>query len=121
MIRLLASHSAAERIATATEFVRSFPTATELVLIGASRDSVDDLVRDLARSARATLGLHRFSLTQFAARLATLRLAEGGLTPNSAIGSEALAARASYEALFSKDLKYFAPIATCPGFARAVS
>jgi len=121
MIQLLASHSAAERIASATEFVRSFPAATELVLIGASRDSVDDLVRDLARSARATLGLHRFSLTQFAARLATLRLAGGGLTPNSAIGSEALAARASYEGLFRKNLKYFAPIATCPGFARAVS
>lgn len=55
MIQLLASHSAAERIASATEFVRSFPAATELVLIGASRDSVDDLVRGLARSARATL------------------------------------------------------------------
>jgi hypothetical protein len=39
MLRVLKSHSAAERIAAATEFVLSFPPATELLIIGASRDA----------------------------------------------------------------------------------
>jgi RecB family exonuclease len=121
MLRVLKTHSAADRIAAANEFVRSLPPATELILIGASRDAADDFVRDFARSAPATFGLHRFSLTQFVARLATVRLAGAGATPNSAVGSEALAARSTYEALSRNDLKYFAPIATFPGFARAVS
>jgi ATP-dependent helicase/nuclease subunit B len=121
MLRVLKSHSAADRVAAATEFVHSFPPATELVLIGASRDAMDDFVRSFAASVPATFGLHRFSLTQFAARLATARLAGSGIAPNSAVGAEALAARTAYEALTRGDLKYFEPIATFPGFARAVS
>jgi len=121
MPRVLQSPSAAERITAGVEFIRSFAAATELVLVGASRDAIDDLVRGLAHEMSATLGLHRFSLTQLAARLATPRLSGGGTTPNSAVGAEALAARSAYEALISKDLRYFAPIATFPGFARAAA
>jgi hypothetical protein len=44
MFHVLKSHSAAERLTAATEFVRSFPPATELLIIGASRDAVDDFV-----------------------------------------------------------------------------
>jgi hypothetical protein len=40
---------------------------------------VDDFVRELARSVQATFGLHRFSLTQLAARLAVGRLAGAGI------------------------------------------
>src|SRR5437762_1455746 len=98
MLRVLQSPSAAERIAAAAEFIRSFAAATELLLVGSCRDAVDDLVRRLARSAEATFGLHRFSFTQFAARLAIGRLAAGGVTPSSAVGAEALAVRAAYEA-----------------------
>src|SRR5215831_12188152 len=107
MLRILKSHSAADRIVAATEFVRSFPPATEVLLIGASRDAVDDFVRSFAGSVPATFGLHRFSLTQFAARLAAARLAGAGAAPNSAVGSEALAARTAYEAVVARDLKYF--------------
>jgi hypothetical protein len=64
MLRVLKSHSAAERIAAAVEFIRFFPPATELLIIGASRDVVDDFVRELAQSAQASFGLHRFSLTR---------------------------------------------------------
>ena len=93
MLRVLKSHSAAERIAAATEFVRSFPPTTELLIIGASRDAVDDFVRELALSVQATFGLHRFSRTQLAARLATGKLAMAEITPSSAVGAEALAVR----------------------------
>lgn len=113
------SHSAAERIEAVAGFVRSFPPATELVIVGASHDAVDDFIRSIASSTKATFGLHRFSLTQLAARLAIPRVSGAGSTPNSAVGAEALAARTAYEASIRNHLKYFAPIATFPGFARA--
>ncbi len=71
MLRVLKSHSAAERIAAAVEFIASFPPATELLLVGYSREGVDDLVSGFSQSQGATFGLHRFSLTQLAALIRT--------------------------------------------------
>src|SRR3984885_1653636 len=121
MLRVLQSPSAAERIAAATEFIRSFSAATELLLVGSSREAVDDLVRGFARTSGATFGLHRFSLTQLAARLAIGRLAAAGVAPSSAVGAEALAVRAAYEAATRNELPYFAPVANFPGFGRATA
>jgi len=70
--------SAAERIAALAEFIRSFAAATELLLVGSSREAVDDLVQGLAHTSGATFGLHRFSFTRLAARLASRRLGGGG-------------------------------------------
>lgn len=70
---------------------------------------------------KATFGLHRFSLTQFAARLAIVKLATAGVTPSSAVGAEALAVRAAYEAATRNELPYFAPVTKFPGFARATA
>jgi RecB family exonuclease len=121
MLRVLQSPSAAQRIAAATEFIRSFAAATELLLVGSSREAVDDLVRGFARTSGATFGLHRFSLTQLAARLAIGRLAAAEITPSSAVGAEALAVRAAYEAATRNELPYFAPVANFPGFGRATA
>src|ERR1700691_5310421 len=90
MLRVLQSPSAAQRIAAATEFIRAFASAAELLLVGSSREAVDDLVR-FARTSGATFGLHRFSLTQLAARLAIGRLAAAGVAPNPAVGAAAMA------------------------------
>jgi ATP-dependent helicase/nuclease subunit B len=121
MLRFLQSPSAAERIAAAAKFIRSFTAATELVLVGSSREAVDDLVRGLAHGGGATFGLHRFSYMQFAARLAIGNLAAAGFSPSSAVGAEALAVRATYEAAMRNELPYFAPVNKFPGFARATA
>lgn len=121
MLRVLQSPSAAERVAAASEFIQSFAAATELLLVGSSREAVDDLVRGLAHRSSATFGLHRFSLTQLAARLAIGRLAAIGVTPNSAVGAEAMAVRAAYEAAIRNELPYFLPVTKFPGFARATA
>src|ERR1700691_969849 len=120
MLRVLQSPSAAQRIAAATEFIRAFAAATELLLVGSSREAVDDLVR-FARTSGATFGLHRFSLTQLAARLAIGRLAAAEIAPSSAVGAEALAVRAAYEAATRNELPYFAPVADFPGVGRATA
>jgi len=96
--------SAAERIAALAEFIRSFAAATELLLVGSSREAVDDLVQGLAHTSGATFGLHRFSFTRLAARLASRRLGGGG--SHAQLRSRCgLAARAAYEAAVRNKLR----------------
>ena len=121
MVRILESPSGCERLNAAREFVRSFPAGSELLLVGASRESVDDFARELSLATTATFGLHRFSLTQFAARIAAAGLARQRLAPATVLGVEAIAARSCFESSRRGTLKYFLPVARRPGFSRAVA
>jgi hypothetical protein len=120
-MRVVTSTSAAVRLAAARDFVLTAPPATEILTIAASRGAADDFVRDLARVRGATFGLYRFSLTQIAARLAVLRLAAARLSPTTALGVQAVAARALFEAEHDRALSYFAPVAGMPGFPKALA
>ena len=121
MIRLIESSSAQLRLQEARAFVETHAARGDVWLVGASRGAVDDLARAIAASAGATIGLHRFSLTQLAARLAAPILAAQGLAPVTYLGSEAVAARATFEAQRDGALDYFAPVAKTPGFPRALA
>ena len=120
-LRVITSTSAAVRLAAARDFVLTAPPATEIVTVSASRGAADDFVRDLARVRGATFGLYRFSLTQLAARLAAPLLAAARLSPTTAFGVQAVAARALFDAGQSRALLYFAPVAETPGFPRALA
>jgi ATP-dependent helicase/nuclease subunit B len=121
MIRLIESSSAQLRLQEARAFVQTHAARGDVWLIGASRGAVDDLARGIAAAAGATIGLHRFSLTQLAARLAAPVLAAQGLAPVTYLGSEAVAARATFDAQRDAALNYFAPVAKTPGFPRALA
>jgi CRISPR/Cas system-associated exonuclease Cas4 (RecB family) len=124
MIRLIESSSAQLRLQEARAFVETHAArgpGNDIWLVGASRGAVDDLSRAIAASSGATIGLHRFSLTQLAARLAAPILAAQGLAPVTYLGSEAVAARATFEAQRDAALEYFAPVAKTPGFPRALA
>ncbi len=121
MIRVVESASAAERIEAARLFLAALPVGGEALVVGATRDVADDLVRRVTATAGATFGIHRASLAQLAARVAAAELARLGAAPTSALGTEALAARATFEALGADALGYFAPVARFPGFARALA
>jgi ATP-dependent helicase/nuclease subunit B len=121
MTVLIESSSAQLRLDAARDFVQAHARRGDVWLIGASRGSVDDLARAIASRAGATIGLHRFSLTQLAARLAAPVLAEQELAPVTYLGSEAVAARATFEAHREGALDYFAPVANTPGFPRALA
>lgn len=121
MLRVLESPSASERLDAAREFVRQFPAGSELLLIGATREAIDDFARELSLATTATFGLHRFSITQFAARLAADGLARQHLAPATFLGAEATAARAAFEASCRGVLKYFPPVVGRPGFSRALA
>ena len=91
------------------------------VIVGASRGAADDFARVIAQGRGGALGLHRFSFTQLAAHLAAPVLAARGAVPVTRIGTEAVAARAAYEAAHAGELAYFAPVAATPGFPRALA
>src|SRR5262245_43210581 len=121
VIRTIVSSSAAERIEAARAFIAALPAAAEAMVVGASREAADDLVRRVTATAGATFGLGRASLMQLAARMAAAELARLGAAPTSALGTAALAARCTFEALGVGTLDYFEPVARFPGFARALA
>jgi CRISPR/Cas system-associated exonuclease Cas4 (RecB family) len=120
-IRALESSSAAQRIAAAADFVCAYPPGTEILLLGPTREAIDDFVRGLSAEHGATFGLHRLTLTQLAARLAEPTFAVEGVAPCTPLASEALVTRASFETLARGELSYFEPVARFPGFPRALA
>src|SRR2546422_9538240 len=98
MLEMFQSSSAAERLRVAGAFVERVPAATEVLIIGASRDAADDLARQVTAARAATFGLHRASLTQLAVRFATAEMARLGVAPATAPGAGASAARGNFEA-----------------------
>ena len=119
--RAVQSGSARIRLREAHQFVAEFAAGTEVLLLGASRGAVDDLARAIAMEKGATFGLHRLSFTQLAARLAAAQLAASGHAPSSALGYEAVAARAAFEATKDEALDYFSPVSSTPGFPKALA
>ena len=120
-VRLFESSAAELRLAEAQAFVDAHSDAGGVLLVGASRGAVDDLARAVATNRGATVGLHRFSLTQLAAWLAAPVLAGEQRAPAGALGSEAVAARAAFDARADRALAYFAPVAGTPGFPKALA
>src|SRR5690349_20368917 len=117
---VVSSTSASARLAAARQFLSSRHPASELVIVGASRGAADDFARTLAREAGATFGLTRFSLTELAARAAAAA-AVTRRAPGADAGLEAMAARATFDALAAGELAYFRPVADLPGFPRAIA
>src|SRR5882672_1375558 len=128
MLRIVTSTSAAARLEAAREFLAGFSSLarierapSELVIVGASRGAADDVARAIARNAGATFGLTRFSFTEVAARCAVTRAASRTRVPGTHAGAEAMAARAVFDAVAAGELEYFAPVASMPGFPKALA
>src|SRR3954469_19818698 len=119
--RLIESSSAQIRLEAARAFVEARAKHGDVVIVGASRGAAGDLARRIAGEIGATLGIHRFSVTQLAARLAAPILAAQELAPVTYLGSEAVAARATFDAERDNALAYFAPVSRTPGFPRALA
>ncbi len=101
------------------ERLREAARDSELLLVAASRAGADELAR--AAASPGLHGVHRFTLAQLAAVLAAHPMAGRGLAPISGLAAEALAARITHELLNAGKLAYFNPVATMPGFARALA
>ena len=120
-VTLHPSAAASARLAAAHRFLDTLSPATEALLVGATRDAVDDFARVLAARRGATFGLHRFGLGQLATRVASTELARRGLAPATRLGAEAVAARAAFEELEQGNLEYLGPIARLRSFGRTLA
>ena len=121
MLRVVTSTSAAARLAAARSFLEQLPPTTEAVVVGATRGAADDFVRAIAAARGATFGLTRFSLTQLAAHMAIAAPSGARRAPATQAGTEAVAARAVFDAVAAGDLAYFTPVARLPGFPAALA
>jgi CRISPR/Cas system-associated exonuclease Cas4 (RecB family) len=119
--RVVESAAAARRLEAAVAFLLEQIPQRPVTIVGASRGAADDLARHVARARPATIGLARLTLTQLAARSAMVALAADRTAPSAWLGTEAVAARAAFEAVRETSLAYFTPVATLPGFPRALA
>jgi hypothetical protein len=119
-IQIVESRSNAARLAAARGFVEARLRQPVLV-VGASREAVDDFVREIADERGASFGLHRFSFMQLVAFLAAGELAEAGTVPGTALGLEAVAARSAFAANDAGSIPRLAQVCRFPGFARALA
>lgn len=121
MIRVIEAAATELRLSEARSFVQARLPSGDVLIVSSSRGAADDLARAVARECGATIGLHRFSLTQLAARLAAPVLSQGRRAPATYLGAEAVAARAAFDAQRDGALEYFGPVALTPGFPRALA
>jgi CRISPR/Cas system-associated exonuclease Cas4 (RecB family) len=121
MLRVITATSSTARLNAAADFLADRPPSSEVVIVGASRGAADDFARAIARRAGATFGLMRFSLTELAVRAAAVRLAGASRAPLTQAAAEATAARVVFDALGADELEYFVPVASMPGFPKALA
>ena len=66
---IVSSTRASERIGAAAAFLEALPAGTEALVIAATREAADDLVRGISLRRGATFGLHRLTLNRLAGLL----------------------------------------------------
>ena len=120
-ITVIQSAAAELRLEPARAFVEQHARQRDVLIVAASRGAADDFARAIAAHSGASIGLHRFSLTELAARIAAPVLAAQGVAPSSPLGREAVAARAAFDARSAGALSYFGAVAATPGFSRALA
>ena len=120
MKRLVCSYTS-QRLLVAQDWIEEISHSSELLVLAPTKAAADDLVRNLTLKSGGVPGAHRMTPSQLAATLATPRLGAEQLTALTPLGAEALAARTVHRCLSEKALRYFAPVASMPGFARALA
>lgn len=119
--RIEVSPDASVRLALAEEWLKSYPSCTDLLIIPHSNEAATDLVLRLVASRRAWFGAKRLSLNGLAGRLAQHALAASGSAPVTNLSFTAVVARAIHSLQSEGKLAYFEPVATRPGFPVAVA
>ena len=118
---IVSSPRASERIRAAATFLEKLPAGTEALVIGASREAADDLVRGVSMRSGATFGIHRLTLNRLAGLLASDHLNLNALAPAAGLAIEAITARVVHRLKGTGALEYFDPVIARPGFPRALA
>src|SRR6516165_11338229 len=119
--RVLVTADATSRLAAATEWLEALGPDAEALVVAASWDACDDLVRGALGPAGARFGVARTTLGRLAASLAAPGLAAARRAPVTELGLLAVTARAVHRLSAAAALAYFGPVADRPGFAPALA
>jgi ATP-dependent helicase/nuclease subunit B len=109
------------RIRRARTWLEGRAPADELLVVGATLDAANELVRSVAKGRAAVFGWHRLTLSQLAVAIAAPMLAARALTSLGQIGTEAIVARIVHRLHEEGRLRRYHTVAAAPGFPRAVS
>jgi ATP-dependent helicase/nuclease subunit B len=115
--RLICARSYAELAAPIADALQA--AQGEVLILGPSRGAADEVVRRCC--PKGVLGIHRTTLNQLAAELATPGMAAAGKAPASRLATEALCARVAHTLRKDGRIPYFAPVAAMPGFSKALA
>ena len=91
----------------------------EVLILAPHKSAADDFARAACPAGTGMLGVHRMTLVQWAAQLATDSMAEENRAPLGGLAARALASRCV--ARCREDLEYFSPVVATPGFSRALA
>lgn len=119
--RLVLSSVNHRRIGRARAWLEARKPAEEVLIVGASLDAANELVRQVVSDKGAAVGWHRLTLAQLAAVVACPALSLRGLVPLSRIGMHAVAARVVHHMQEEGGLGRFGAVAGTPGFPRALA
>jgi ATP-dependent helicase/nuclease subunit B len=119
--RLLTSPAACVRVGIAERWLAARAPDEPLLVIGASPDAANELLRRAARGHGAIFGWQRATLPRVAAALAQEVLEARRATPISALVAEGLAAHVLHAAQRDGSLGRFAEVHEGPGLVRAVA
>jgi ATP-dependent helicase/nuclease subunit B len=109
------------RIRRARAWLEGRAAAEEALIVGATLDATNELVRGVATQKGAAFGWHRLTLSQLAAAIAAPVLATRGLIPLGRIGAEAIVTRLVNRLYKEGRLGRYQAIANAPGFPRALA
>lgn len=112
------SSSADHRVTHALTWLQSADTTRGALVIGASRTSADELVRNVAMSGTAVFGWYRLTLLQVARSIAAYASVEPAPIVGQ-LGQKAILARAVDAMREGDGLGRFEPVADAPGFVQA--
>ncbi|HVN39714.1 MAG TPA: PD-(D/E)XK nuclease family protein [Myxococcota bacterium] len=119
-VRFLTSPAASERLRIAQAWLEARTPGEEVLVVGATADAANELLRRAALSRGAAFGWQRATLPRLASALA--QMAQGArAVPVSSLVAEALAARVLHSARGAGGLGRFVDVAEGPGVVRAVA
>lgn len=119
--RTVVSAAARVRLAHAREWLLARPPAEELLVVAATTDAANELLREAARERGAAFGWHRTSFARLAASLAEPGLLRAGAVPVGALACQALMARVVHGARERGELGRFEGAVGGPGLVRALA
>ena len=93
----------------------------ELLVVGATVDAANELVRQVASRSGAAFGWHRISLAQLVSIVAARELAHRGVVPLTKVGTDAIATRLIHRLRDEGKLGRYVSVSETPGFPRAIA